>query len=454
MAAAAVLSLTSWVQVQAAAPLVSEVVPANGATGVSVNTTVVFKFDQAMATAIPVMASMPGIFVGNIEWTPAGVAFTYQWSGDGKSLTCTPTDSLPSNATISWRLNPVGTLFAIMNTTGTALPTATGSFQTGEGGGCDPDGVPDDWGSYSVFKQGRYVQTLAGAPTPYPETPFAFLASVQAPPAGPSVTEASVTLPGGTQKMLPGMPFNAGFLFLDAPATEAALDQAYPAGTYTLRFTQQGQAQRVIPMTMPAGHPPVPHFTNYEQARQIDVSQPFVLTWDPYSGAGPNDVQVLIISDSSGETVFMAPDFCVPRPLPVSDTSVVIPADTLQDNRTYTASLGFLQRFYVSTETVANMNGIGMVSRSTEMTLRTGSGGEAEPAEFTGYRLLPNGNPELTLAGTPDASYAIQRTSSLEVEATDWSEVGTATMSGDGTAVFEDTTPGKVLPLFYRAVAQ
>ncbi|MCB1125715.1 MAG: Ig-like domain-containing protein, partial [Verrucomicrobiae bacterium] len=61
------LSLASWTPLQAAAPQVIESIPANGATGVAVGTTVVFKFDQAMATAIPVMASMPGIFVGNIE---------------------------------------------------------------------------------------------------------------------------------------------------------------------------------------------------------------------------------------------------------------------------------------------------------------------------------------------------------------------------------------------------
>ncbi|MCB1125936.1 MAG: hypothetical protein KDM81_05530, partial [Verrucomicrobiae bacterium] len=206
-------------------------------------------------------------------------------------------------------------------------------------------------------------------------------------------------------------------------------------------------------MTMSTGHPPIPHFTNFEAVRQVDVTQSFLLTWDPFTGAGANDMQALQIMDASGDTVFMAPDLCVPRELPVGATSIEVPADTLADNQTYTVYLAFLQRFYTSTETVTDMNGVGMVSFTTEMTLSTGSGGETEAGEFIGYRLLPNGNPELTLAGTPGGTYTIQRAGSLEGDSTTWSDVEMLTVDGSGTAVFEDTEPGKSMPLFYRAVA-
>lgn len=452
----AALSSAPGKGVQAAAPQVTGTTPANGGTAVSVSTTVVFRFDQAMATSIPVVVSMPGFFVGNIEWMPQGVAFTCQWSGDGKSITCTPTGSLPANTTVSWRLNPAGTFMPIMSATGTALPTTTGSFQTGDSGGgndCDPLGTPSGWGSYSVFKQGHYQQTSAGVPAPYPEAPFAFFASVREPAAGPAVTAASVALPGGASKTLQAIPGSGSLLLLDAPATLEALNAAYPTGLYTLRFTQPDAGEQVIPMSLPSEHPPVPHFTNYQAAQRVDVSQPFILQWDAFANAGQDDLLVLEIVDASGQTVFRAPDLCVPRELPVNATAVEIPPDTLRDDQTCTVTLAFLQRFYMSTTAIADMYGVGVVSFSTEMALKTGSGGAVDPAAFTGCRLLPNGRRELTLAGTPGALYTIQRTGSLRGTGTTWSEVGTVTMNGAGAAVFEDAEPEAALPLFYRAVA-
>ena len=448
VAALAALSLAPWLQAQPV-PKVSAVSPPNGATGESISTKVVFTFDQAMSTMFPPFATIPGVMVGNIEWTPAGMSFGYLWSGDGKTLTCTAFSDLPANTTITWRLNPAGTLLPFTSAADKALATTTGSFQTGSGGGgdCDPAGIPGDWGACLVFKQGYYVQHSAAAPPPAPETPFAFMATVRSPLGGPGVTGGSITFPSGTQAVLQD-------IYIDTPPTQEALDQSYPAGAYTVRFTQDGTGTHTVPMNMPAGPPPVPHFANYEQARQIDVAQPFTLRWDAFTGAGANDVQVLIVTDGSGETVFMAPDLCVPRELPLSATSIVIPAGTLQDNQTYTAGLAFLQRFYFSSDVGTKMAGNGMVSRNTEMTLRTGTGGTADPAEFTGFQMLPNGDPELMLAGTPGAVYAIQRTGSLEGLATDWRQVGMVTMSGDGTATFEDTTPGKSLPLYYRAIAE
>ena len=136
----------------------------------------------------------------------------------------------------------------------------------------------------------------------------------------------------------------------------------------------------------------------------------------------------------------------------MSAKSIVIPANTLLPGRTYTASLAFGHIFYQSTNAVPEMSGFGDLIRDTRFTIKTGSGGNpAVAARFTGYRVLPNGNPELTLTGTAERAYTIQRSSSVAGSA--WQGVGTATMNASGSAVFEDTQSGKVFPLFYRAVA-
>lgn len=442
-----------------AAPQVTDVTPARGATGVAVNSPVVFHFSEPMSTLLPPIQGIPGVFVGNLEWTPADLFFQYAWSGDGLTLTCTPAGDLPADTTITWRLNPAGTLAPLMSAAGEPLPTTEGSFQTGSNGGggggdCDPSGVPSDWGVYSIVKLGLYEQASAAAPSPATDTPFSFAAMVRAPQGGPAIGTASLTLPGGAVQALQGLPFGAGYVFASTPATLEALDQNFPAGTYLLQFTQDGVGPQSFAMTMPVGHPPTPHFANYQEAQAVDVNQPLTLRWDAFTGAGAEDVQVLRISDSDGDTVFVAPDACVPRELPVGATSIEIPAGALADNQTYRVSLDFIRRFYFSTDALPRMNGFGIVSRSTEMTLRTGAPVAADPADFTGYRLLPNGHPELTLAGTPGATYAVQRATSLAADGSGWSEIGTVTMNGSGQAVFEDVAPDWGSPLFYRAVAR
>jgi hypothetical protein len=561
----------------AQAPQLVSVSPARGATGVAVNEPLVFTFDRDMNTSIPLVPSLPGIFVGNIEFDPPGVAFVDGvWSENKRVLTCTPSGDWPPNTTITWRLNPVGSLFPLTSATGTPLGMVSGQFTTGAGGGgggntpelvavvpaigavgvpvtttvtfvfdrpmkkttpvagaiqwqgngldparfsyswsadgqnlvadydgdlpamtmiawrlnppgattrlesaegvplpsdtfngmfttgntggggggCDPDGIPDAWGGYNFGKSGAFVQTSTADPVPVAEEPFTFGAMVKSPQAGPVITAASVTLPGGAKKNLSAAPFGGFLFFSDTPASEAALDAAYPGGNYTLRFTPSGQAERVITMNLPAAWPPVPKVANYTEAQSVNPKQDFTLRWNAFTGASAQDYISLVVSSTnfSGSTVvFEAPDLCVPRELPVTATSIVIPANTLQPNQTYQATLTFARIGYFSTNAVPQMAGLAYVVRSTDFTLRTGAGTvTGVPARFIGYRRLPNGNPELTFTGTPAHPYTLQRATSLT--ARDWVNVGTVTTDATGRGVFEDAQPGKQPPLFYRAL--
>src|SRR5262245_582039 len=134
------VAMTSIVAARAA-PSLASVTPANGATNVPVNSTLVFVFDQDMDTSVDLLPSFPPFLVGNFEVTPATAIFLGAWEPDDRTLTCTPVSDLPANTMISWKLNPTGAPLPLTSASGQVLATVSGSFTTAGGGGggqCDP----------------------------------------------------------------------------------------------------------------------------------------------------------------------------------------------------------------------------------------------------------------------------------------------------------------------------
>ena len=445
----------AWAQ----APQLVSVTPARGATGVAVNSSIVFVFDQPMDTNVPLLVSLPPFVVGNFEVTGAGALAFFEgtWSADGRTLTCAPTAALPGNSTIGWTLNPAGSLFPFTSEDGTEfLATTSGSYTTGEGGGGggdeDCDGLPDGWGGFNLYKGASYVQTSAADPVPETPEGFFFGVSVVSPQGGAVVTVGSVRLPDNSLRDLE--PLLPGFLaYSYAADLESELEAQYPGGSYVLRFTQTGEPERVINMTMPANNIPVPKILNYAEAQAVEAAQDFTLRWNSFSGATSDDHLFIMVIEEQGDVVFEAPDLCLPRELPVTATSVVIPAGTLVDGRTTSASLSFGKAFYASTNAVPEMSGFGGISRDTTFRMHAGTGGGPnDPARLSDYQVLANGNPTFRLTGTVGQTHTIERTDDL-IPTVQWT-VGTVTTDGTGQATFEDTGVGKTFPLFYRAVAE
>jgi hypothetical protein len=316
---------------------------------------------------------------------------------------------------------------------------------------CDPGTFV--LGSYAVSKLFGHRQISATEVVPQIPNPAFFSTVVQAPPGGPAVTNGSLTLPGGANQPLTNQ---AGFFTFSAPSdTEAALDTAYPAGEYTLRFNQTGQPERIIAMAMPTTPATIPQITNYDEAQAIDPSGEFSLSWNAFNPQGPGAFIRLIITDELGQLTFMAPNPCVPRTLDPTATSVVVPTNYFRPGGIYLGQLVFGLNFYASTTDVPQMSGYGAVQRATSFPLkaRGGSGGGTNTiarAVFTSFRILPNGHPELNLAGTAGKNYSIQRAGGIPTS--NWSPLGLVTMSASGTGVFEDTDATLSFPVFYRAV--
>jgi len=304
-------------------------------------------------------------------------------------------------------------------------------------------------GSYTVTKLFEYSQTSAEEVVPRSGIPGLFGVTLQSPPAGPAVTNGSITLPDATTKNLTNQ---IGFLTLSGQFdTLAALEGAYPEGSYTVRFNQTGQPERVIPMTMPATPSAVPKIVNYADAQAIDASHDFTLQWNAFSPQGPGAFIRLIITDELGNLTFLAPNPCVPRTLDPAATSIVIPANYFRPEVNYNGQLQFGLNFYNSITDVPQMAGYGAVQRNTSFALKAaGAGGPVARANFTSYRVLPNGHPEFNFSGTAGKIYTIHRTASLTSPS--WSVLSPVTMSASGTAVFEDTDAALSFPAFYRAV--
>jgi hypothetical protein len=264
------------------------------------------------------------------------------------------------------------------------------------------------------------------------------------------VTNASLTLPSSAQKPLQGV---GGNYFLSGLfTTEGDLETAYPSGSYTMHFNQTGQAEHIIPETMPPTPSIIPKILNYDAAQNIDPTKDFVLQWNAFSPLPAGAFITVVITDDQAGLVFLAPNICLNRTLDPSATSISIPTNYFTAGKKYNGEIIFGSIFYTSTTDVAQMVGSGIVERMTSFTLQAGSSGVVtiDPARFTGYRLLPNGHPQLDLTGTPNKPYTIIRTG--DINSLIWNSLPAVTMSAGGTATFEDTDPTLSLPAYYRAV--
>ncbi|MBM3821528.1 MAG: hypothetical protein FJ404_01360 [Verrucomicrobia bacterium] len=417
--------------------------PEDGATGVLSLFPLILAFDEPMGTT------------ASIGWSSNvnAALVSFSWVDD-TTLMVTYPPGWPADATITWVLNPTaGQANAFKDASGNPLPAATfrGSFSLGTGGGgggpttpCPAAEQEKKNGSVGVFKASNWVQANSGPPTPQTETPAAFLASVE-PPANGLVSAATLQTPTGTTRTLTNF-FGSGFFFFQPFASEAALDVGYPAGTYLLSVVGGNPVPSTI--ALPAnGYPPVPHIANYNAAQAINPDADFALQWDPIPGVGPNDSIALSISDERGE-VFSAPDICVPRELPASASSIVIPRGTLKSGKNYSGSLSFFRYSLRANNVFPQATGGGGLSRATEFGLKTTGGtGLLGAPKFLSIVRKDNGSVEMVVQAQPGSTVIIDRSADL----TGWAQIQSVPMTAAGIATVTDTSTTAAVKNFYRA---
>jgi methionine-rich copper-binding protein CopC len=354
-----------------AAPTITSTVPANGATGVSTTTTIVFTFSEAMDTDATSAFFYDGAF--NVYTT------TDTWSAGQTVLTCTPDSAFPVNTVINWAVsgeNPTGDPLG-------GIPI--GSFTTGTGTGGGGGSGTNATTTFAVGKSHHYNQTSSGAPTLDPLTPYGFIGMTSL-SSNRTANSVTLTMPtAAVSSLLRLPPPQAEIFLLTAIDTNlSALDATYPAGNYSFLVQATASNQTVVvnlPTTNSMPQPGAPHLTNYLAAQAVNPNQPFVLGWDAFPGGTAADYIDVDIGDDFG-----SPDPGLPGALPGTARTFNIPAGTLQPNFIYESRIGFFR--HVGT-TNASYAADAYRATYTEFMLVTTSGSATGPLILTNAAYAP-----------------------------------------------------------------
>jgi hypothetical protein len=332
---AAVLLLVG--QGQAATTVSSN--PAIGATGVPTTTQIVFTFSSAMNLAyISVLYS--NLTAGTIVVLPTGA-----WSAGNTVLTYTPGSSgLPGNSVIAWYVLGVDASFQPL------AGATSGTFTTGTGSGSSGSGT----NAVTTFEAGKvyfWDQYSTAAPVADTNAPYYFSGTTTL-ASNRTAAYISLTPPTSPATNLTQNPVHPeNYYFITFMMSSNAFETAFPQGTYTF-YVSATASNQTAPVLLPAGmtQPNPPHITNLVAAQSLNATQAFTLGWDPFVGGYSTDFVYVVISNG-GTNIWKTADPGASGALNGTATTVTIPANSLQTNSSYTATIGFYHVIVISNAT-------------------------------------------------------------------------------------------------------
>jgi hypothetical protein len=189
--------------------------------------------------------------------------------------------------------------------------------------------------SASAFKGERFSQTSASPATSLPSDTFIFEVSLDG-FGFAQISNPQLILPGGAAKPLVPTPDADTLKFSQSAATAAALDAAFPPGTYGVNMTSAilGPLSSTAALGADA-FPTAPQVLNYLAAQSIDPTKDFDVTWAPFTGGTADDQIQLIIFDTDGTVISDS------GTLDGLQTSTTVYSSTLEASTTYKATLTF-----------------------------------------------------------------------------------------------------------------
>jgi hypothetical protein len=405
--------------------------PADGTFNVSPTAPVVFTFSEEMDPSSAVVT-----FMGAMGFPPPTFPVNIVWSGGNKVMTCTPKSPFPATSFVVWQIeilwNAAGDDF---------IEGEGGGFMTGTGGGGGTGSGTNKITSFSAGKIYNYVQTSAAAPVLDTENPPYMFGANTILASNRTANAITITLPTGSVSNLWQNPFLPEIYAMGDYLTSAtAFEAKYPQGTYTFRVEAVASNQTVaISLPTSMTQPNAPHIGNYSAAQAVNASQPFTLTWAPFTGGTAND---FIWVEVQGE--WESPDPFTVGALNGTATSVTIPAGKLHVNSNYTASVGFYRATFT---TNSSYTAAGYRATVTEFSLVTVGGGASLPVisnvsrvnNVFGFDVSTTQNQRLTVVyssnpGLPLAQWPILLTTNAPA----------------AKIRINDTRPNQVGPIFYR----
>jgi hypothetical protein len=207
-----------------------------------------------------------------------------------------------------------------------------------------PNALGSDVSGCFLRKVQGFMQTSAAMPawrTPYP---FAFQvdASVE---SSDALLDATLVLPDGSLETMTWDPLHSyrppSFGYRENFTSAQELEDACTNGTYFILLDTANDGFRVIALDLLAPvYPDAPWVVNFDAAQRVDTRSDFVLRWAGFAGATTNDSIVIEIWSDPSSRVFATPDDV---PFSATNTSIVVPRNTLAPGKTYVVFLVFLR---------------------------------------------------------------------------------------------------------------
>ena len=357
-------SLACLSQARAQPTLVS-VVPANGATGVSMATTVVFTFSIAMdpdftdASFLDLLNPFPPISTSS------------SWSAGNKVLTCAPMPSFPANKSIFWTVSG-------QSAVGDPFDATFGQFTTSTGGssGSGTNAIT----RFTLGITHAYDQTSTALPTIDATAPYSF-GAITSLASNRTATNVQLTLPTASISNLTRSFFQPeNFTLFGFNTNLATFNTTFPSGNYLFNVRAVASNQTVT-VNFPASlaQPGAPHVSNFNAAQTVDASQPFTLAWDAFPGGTSSDFISVAIGEAFSTTN---------AGLPGTATSITIPAGRLQAGSNYDGTIGFYR--FIGTSNGNSYATLVYRATTTQFTLVTRGGSVAGPLVLTNWVHTPS----------------------------------------------------------------
>jgi hypothetical protein len=121
------------------------------------------------------------------------------------------------------------------------------------------------------------------------------------------------------------------------------LEALYGRGNYTVSFNTPHDGPRSLTCALQSvtNAPPPPRVANLQALQTVDAGQPLTVSWDAWSGGGPQDFVQLRVEDWQGNKVYETPDIGGQKPLNPGATNADIAGGTLTPGQTYEGTLSF-----------------------------------------------------------------------------------------------------------------
>ena len=262
-----------------------------------------------------------------------------------------------------------------------------------------------------------------------------------------NVPMATVTLPGGGVRNFPAGSTELELTLYERFSSQAAFDAVYTDGNYAFSMGTLHDGFQYPVVTMPvAAYPAAPRVSNFTAAQAINPANPFTLQWSNPPDAKTNDIIWVFIVDAGGNMVFSTP---YPPANPLTrlngtNTSVEVPANTLQPGGAYTGFIHFDRGLSRNMTGYPGAAGYGLVGVSTAFSLAapTSLPVLSQPSKMSNTQF------SFAFSGIPGQYYTVLTTTNPALPLVNWSTLLITNLSGNSALIQDNLATSQ--RRFYR----